>query len=100
MTNPLVLLLIVPFLCAAQTQVSDAVQTVAIDLLDAGRKLFHLTLLTLTSILNSSSHIDILHFLDIVDAFGHVSVRNPDNASQFLMYVPRNSYAAPDGDVR
>ncbi|KAE9394581.1 hypothetical protein BT96DRAFT_827477 [Gymnopus androsaceus JB14] len=28
---------------------------------------------------------DILHFLDIVDAFGHVSVRNPDNASQFIM---------------
>lgn len=41
MRNPLVLLSIVPFLCAAQTQVSDAVQTVAIDLLDAGRKLFH-----------------------------------------------------------
>ncbi|KAE9404276.1 arad-like aldolase/epimerase [Gymnopus androsaceus JB14] len=28
---------------------------------------------------------DILHFLDVVDAFGHVSVRNPDNASQFIM---------------
>ncbi|KAJ7116606.1 class II aldolase and Adducin N-terminal domain-containing protein [Mycena epipterygia] len=30
-----------------------------------------------------ASHI--LHFFDIVDAFGHVSVRNPVNASQFLM---------------
>lgn len=29
---------------------------------------------------------DILHFLDVVDAFGHVSARNPDNASQFIMY--------------
>ncbi|KAJ7252823.1 arad-like aldolase/epimerase [Mycena rebaudengoi] len=28
---------------------------------------------------------DILHFLDIVDALGHVSVRNPANSSQFLM---------------
>ncbi|KAJ7046105.1 arad-like aldolase/epimerase [Mycena alexandri] len=28
---------------------------------------------------------DILHFLGVVDAFGHVSVRNPANASQFLM---------------
>ncbi|KAJ7036072.1 arad-like aldolase/epimerase [Mycena alexandri] len=27
----------------------------------------------------------ILHFLDVVDAFGHVSVRNPANSSQFLM---------------
>ncbi|KAJ7284383.1 arad-like aldolase/epimerase [Mycena rebaudengoi] len=27
----------------------------------------------------------ILHFLDVVDAFGHISVRNPANASQFLM---------------
>jgi len=46
------------------TNVPDAVRTVAIDLLDAGH---------------------ILHFLDIVDAFGHVSVRNPVNASEFLM---------------
>ncbi|KAJ7881098.1 arad-like aldolase/epimerase [Mycena olivaceomarginata] len=30
-----------------------------------------------------ASHI--LHFLDVVDAFGHVSLRNPVNASQFLM---------------
>jgi hypothetical protein len=30
---------------------------------------------------------DILHFLDIVDALGHVSVRNPVNSSQFLMCV-------------
>ncbi|KAJ7450291.1 arad-like aldolase/epimerase [Mycena galericulata] len=30
-----------------------------------------------------ASHI--LHFLDIVDALGHVSVRNPVNSSQFLM---------------
>ncbi|KAJ7849441.1 arad-like aldolase/epimerase [Mycena leptocephala] len=29
---------------------------------------------------------DILHFLDIVDALGHVSVRNPANSSQFLMW--------------
>ncbi|KAJ6596024.1 class II aldolase and Adducin N-terminal domain-containing protein [Mycena sp. CBHHK59/15] len=28
---------------------------------------------------------DILHFLGVVDALGHVSVRNPANASQFLM---------------
>ncbi|EEB88923.1 hypothetical protein MPER_13046, partial [Moniliophthora perniciosa FA553] len=27
----------------------------------------------------------ILHFLDVVDAFGHISVRNPDNSSQFIM---------------
>ncbi|KAJ7352261.1 arad-like aldolase/epimerase [Mycena albidolilacea] len=27
----------------------------------------------------------ILHFLDVVDAFGHVSLRNPVNTSQFLM---------------
>ncbi|KAJ4480162.1 arad-like aldolase/epimerase [Lentinula aciculospora] len=40
------------------------VTNVAIDLLDG-------------------SHI--LHFLDVVDAFGHVSARNPDNASQFIM---------------
>jgi len=30
-----------------------------------------------------ASHI--LHFLDIVDAFGHVSLRNPDNSNEFLM---------------
>ncbi|KAJ7680377.1 arad-like aldolase/epimerase [Mycena polygramma] len=41
-----------------------AVKAAALDLLDA-------------------SHI--LHFLDIVDALGHVSVRNPVNSSQFLM---------------
>ncbi|KAJ7760619.1 arad-like aldolase/epimerase [Mycena maculata] len=27
----------------------------------------------------------ILHFLEVVDAFGHVSVRNPVNSSEFLM---------------
>ncbi|KAF5391086.1 hypothetical protein D9757_003134 [Collybiopsis confluens] len=43
---------------------SQNVTNVAIDLLDA-------------------SHI--LHFLDVVDAFGHVSARNPDNTSQFIM---------------
>jgi len=43
---------------------SANVTAVSIDLLDA-------------------SHI--LHFLDVVDAFGHVSARNPDNASQFIM---------------
>ncbi|KAJ7082841.1 arad-like aldolase/epimerase [Mycena belliarum] len=38
-------------------------------------------------LLRSLAHIlsDILHFLDVVDAFGHVSVRNPLNSSQFLM---------------
>ncbi|KAJ7213811.1 arad-like aldolase/epimerase [Mycena haematopus] len=30
-----------------------------------------------------ASHI--LHFLDVVDAFGHVSLRNPENSSEFLM---------------
>ncbi|KAJ3966728.1 arad-like aldolase/epimerase [Lentinula raphanica] len=40
------------------------VTNVAIDLLDG-------------------SHI--LHFLDVVDAFGHVSARNPDNSIQFIM---------------
>ncbi|KDR82351.1 hypothetical protein GALMADRAFT_206248 [Galerina marginata CBS 339.88] len=43
---------------------SPNVTTAAIDLLDANH---------------------ILHFLDVVDAFGHISVRNPDNASQFIM---------------
>ncbi|KAF7375298.1 Arad-like aldolase/epimerase [Mycena sanguinolenta] len=41
---------------------------------------------TLTSAgidLLDASHI--LHFLDIVDAFGHVSLRNPENDSEFLM---------------
>ncbi|KAL0573752.1 hypothetical protein V5O48_008195 [Marasmius crinis-equi] len=28
---------------------------------------------------------DILHFLDIVDPYGHISVRDPDNSSQFIM---------------
>jgi len=51
-------------LVSGQTTIPDAVQAAAIDLLDA-------------------SHI--LHFLDIVDALGHVSVRNPANSSQFLM---------------
>ncbi|KAJ7626067.1 arad-like aldolase/epimerase [Roridomyces roridus] len=36
-----------------------------------------------SSDLLDASHI--LHFLDVVDAFGHASVRNPANASQFLM---------------
>ncbi|KAF9269716.1 arad-like aldolase/epimerase [Marasmius fiardii PR-910] len=27
----------------------------------------------------------ILHLLEVVDAYGHISVRNPDNASQFIM---------------
>ncbi|KAK7032592.1 hypothetical protein VNI00_012855 [Paramarasmius palmivorus] len=43
---------------------SPNVTQVAIDLLDANH---------------------ILHFLDIIDAFGHISVRNPDNPSQFIM---------------
>ncbi|KAJ7221277.1 arad-like aldolase/epimerase [Mycena pura] len=50
-------------LVSGQT-VSESVRGAATDLLDA-------------------SHI--LHFLDIVDALGHVSVRNPDNASEFFM---------------
>jgi len=51
-------------LVSGQPAIPDAVHGAAIDLLDA-------------------SHI--LHFLDIVDALGHVSVRNPVNSSQFLM---------------
>jgi len=51
-------------LAQTQTTVSPAVESIGIDLLDANH---------------------ILHFLDILDAFGHVSARNPDNASQFLM---------------
>lgn len=31
--------------------------------------------------------LDILHFLGVVDAFGHVSVRNADNPSQFFMWA-------------
>jgi len=46
------------------TSASPAVTSAAVDLLDANH---------------------ILHFLDVVDAFGHISVRNPDNASQFIM---------------
>ncbi|KAF8953605.1 arad-like aldolase/epimerase [Flammula alnicola] len=49
---------------SAATSVSPAVLSATTDLLDAGH---------------------ILHFLDIVDAFGHVSVRNPDNLSEFFM---------------
>jgi len=41
------------------------------------------TVLNATTDLLDANHI--LHFLGIVDAFGHVSVRNPDNASQFFM---------------
>ncbi|KAJ7173939.1 arad-like aldolase/epimerase [Mycena crocata] len=44
--------------------ISASVTSAGMDLLDA-------------------SHI--LHFLDVVDAFGHISVRNPMNSSQFLM---------------
>ncbi|KAJ7798580.1 arad-like aldolase/epimerase [Mycena olivaceomarginata] len=52
-------------LCIVSAQkVPASVLSAAIDLLDA-------------------SHI--LHLLDVVDAFGHVSVRNPVNSSQFLM---------------
>ncbi|KAJ7588534.1 arad-like aldolase/epimerase [Mycena floridula] len=29
----------------------------------------------------------ILHFLGVVDAYGHVSVRDPDNSSQFIMSI-------------
>ncbi|KAK7052985.1 hypothetical protein VNI00_004306 [Paramarasmius palmivorus] len=31
----------------------------------------------------------ILHFFDVFDAFGHMSVRNPDNESQFIMPLPK-----------
>ncbi|KAF8151336.1 arad-like aldolase/epimerase [Crassisporium funariophilum] len=48
----------------ATSSPSANVQSAALDLLDANH---------------------ILHFLDIIDAFGHISVRNPDNASQFIM---------------
>ncbi|KAJ7277379.1 arad-like aldolase/epimerase [Mycena rebaudengoi] len=51
-------------LVSGQAAIPDTVHGAATDLLDA-------------------SHI--LHFLDIVDALGHVSVRNPVNSSQFLM---------------
>ncbi|KAJ6577577.1 class II aldolase and Adducin N-terminal domain-containing protein [Mycena capillaripes] len=34
---------------------------------------------------NANCASDILHFLEVVDAFGHVSLRNPENSSQFLM---------------
>jgi len=44
--------------------ISQAVMTASIDLIDAGHA---------------------LHFLEVVDAYGHVSVRNPDDPSQFLM---------------
>ncbi|KZS86938.1 arad-like aldolase/epimerase [Sistotremastrum niveocremeum HHB9708] len=44
--------------------VSSAFLTASVDLLD-------------------SNHI--LHFLGVLDAFGHVSFRNPDNSSQFVM---------------
>ncbi|KAJ6468291.1 arad-like aldolase/epimerase [Mycena sanguinolenta] len=44
--------------------ISATLRSAGIDLLDA-------------------SHI--LHFLDVVDAFGHVSLRNPENSSEFLM---------------
>ncbi|KAJ7666312.1 arad-like aldolase/epimerase [Mycena rosella] len=49
---------------ASGQEVAVTLTAVGVDLLDA-------------------SHI--LHFLDVVDAFGHVSVRNPVNSSQFLM---------------
>ncbi|KAJ7470813.1 arad-like aldolase/epimerase [Mycena latifolia] len=49
---------------ASGQQIPVSLNSAAVDLLDA-------------------SHI--LHFLDVVDAFGHVSVRNPVNSSQFLM---------------
>ncbi|PPQ93083.1 hypothetical protein CVT25_003115 [Psilocybe cyanescens] len=49
---------------SASASASPSVTSAAIDLLNANH---------------------ILHFLDVVDAFGHISVRNPDNASQFIM---------------
>jgi len=49
---------------ASGQSIPTSITSAGIDLLDA-------------------SHI--LHFLDIVDAFGHVSLRDPVNSSQFLM---------------
>ncbi|KAJ7888268.1 arad-like aldolase/epimerase [Mycena leptocephala] len=70
-------------LVSGQPAIPDAVHGAAIDLLDA-------------------SHI--LHFLDIVDALGHVSVRNPVNSSQFLIYAIQNATAvdltfSPDATI-
>jgi HCOMODA/2-hydroxy-3-carboxy-muconic semialdehyde decarboxylase len=67
-------------LVSGQSAIPDAVHGAAIDLLDASRA-------SLPLLPNSKANLtsDILHFLDIVDALGHVSVRNPVNSSQFLM---------------
>ncbi|PPQ84800.1 hypothetical protein CVT26_011294 [Gymnopilus dilepis] len=59
----------------ASGSASPAVTSAAVDLLDANH---------------------ILHFLDVVDAFGHISTRNPDNSSQFIMYVIRHRTGADD----
>ncbi|KAK7062079.1 arad-like aldolase/epimerase [Favolaschia claudopus] len=56
--------LLLSTLVVSAQNVPPSVMSAGIDLLDA-------------------SHI--LHFLEVVDAFGHVSLRNPDNSSQFLM---------------
>ncbi|KAF8585292.1 hypothetical protein K439DRAFT_1343799 [Ramaria rubella] len=48
----------------ANSGVSSMVFNASVDLLDANH---------------------ILHFLDVIDAFGHASVRDPDNSSQFIM---------------
>ena len=44
-------------------------------------------LTTLLTALISANHI--LHYHDIVDAYGHISVRHPDNASHFIMSANR-----------
>jgi hypothetical protein len=70
-------------LVAADT-IPDSVTAAGVDLLDASPKsLFSCHLPRFLAHLAS----DILHFLDVVDAYGHVSVRNPANSSQFLMFV-------------
>ncbi|KAG7095337.1 hypothetical protein E1B28_006099 [Marasmius oreades] len=55
-------LLLAPVLVSGSP--SQNVTQVSIDLLDANH---------------------ILHLLEVVDAYGHISVRNPDNESQFIM---------------
>ncbi|THU81598.1 arad-like aldolase/epimerase [Dendrothele bispora CBS 962.96] len=62
----LLLLPVITQVVSAQTasEPSANITAAAVDLLDANH---------------------ILHFLDVVDAFGHISVRNPDNESQFIM---------------
>lgn len=77
--------LLIPFRVTAQASPSANVTAAAIDLLDANR-MYYLYQPPGMLIYFLDRGPDILHFLDIVDAFGHISVRNPDNESQFIMY--------------